>query len=191
MAFDSLEKTRARNAAKMIRFKVAAERPDAGVELIKYWPDLGQKDGIVAVYLPIKTEIDSLPLMGALQEAGYRLALPCIKGAKHPLEFRRYCLGDKLRGGAYNTREPLQTTPIVEPDIVLLPLLSYSGSGMRLGYGGGFYDRSLLGLRSRKQIFACGLAFSGQEAAIVPTGPYDQVLDGILTETGFRKFGQK
>lgn len=188
MVFDSLHKTKARNAAKMIRFKLADECPDAGVELIKYWSNLGVKKGVVAAFLPIKTEINVVPLMHALAGAGHKLALPCIKRTAHPLVFRSYQFGDKLRGGPYNTREPKRDAPIIEPDIVLLPLLAFSRIGMRLGYGGGFYDRTLEGLRTKKQIFACGVAYSGQEVPIVPTDQYDQKMDGVLTETGFRKF---
>ncbi len=188
MTFDSLEKTRARSAAKMIRFGLAKAGPGAGVELIRCWSQAGMKSGIVAGYLPLHSEIDARPLMRALVDAGHSLALPCIKRKAHPLEFRRYGFGDKLRGGAYNTREPLRGAAITEPDIVLLPLLAFARNGMRLGYGGGFYDRSLAVLRSKKPIFACGLAFAGQEVPVLPTDEFDQKLDGILTEKEFRVF---
>ncbi len=188
MAFDFLEKTRARNAAKMIRFGLASEEPRGSVGLLKYWPSTKRKNGIVAGYLPLQSEIDARPLMRALADAGHELALPCIKRKTHPLEFRRYGFGDKLRGGAYNTREPLRSAELVEPDIVLLPLLAFARNGMRLGYGGGFYDRTLAALRSKKPIFACGLAFAGQEVPVLPTDEFDQKLDGVLTENEFRVF---
>jgi len=188
MKFSSLDKSRARNAAKMIRIEAATNTPGAAVELLRCWPETGIRTGLAAVYLPIQSEIDTSPLSNALVEAGFDLALPCIKRVAHPLEFRRYKPGDKLRGGAYNTKEPLRTAEIVDPDIVLLPLLAFSRDGYRLGYGGGFYDRSLAELRAKKQIFACGLAFAAQEVPRVPTDEYDQKLDGVLTEREFRKF---
>lgn len=188
MAFQALEKTRARNAAKMIRARVAQKAPDAAVELLRHWPKLPVNPGTVATFLPIQSEINTGPLSEALLDAGFQLALPCIKRAQHPLEFRRYCPGDKLRGGPYNTKEPLKSADIVNPDIVLLPMLAFSRNGYRLGYGGGFYDRTLQKLRSHKQIFACGLAYAAQEVPRVPTDQYDQKLDGVLTEREFRKF---
>ncbi|NNC37334.1 MAG: 5-formyltetrahydrofolate cyclo-ligase [Acidimicrobiales bacterium] len=188
MAFLALEKTKARNAAKMSRRQAAIDTPAAAIELIQYWPEIGRKSGIVAIYLPIQSELNPGPLSGALVDAGYQLALPCIKRAAHPLEFRLYRPGDKLRGGPYNTREPVKTAYIVDPDIVLLPMLAFSTSGYRLGYGGGFYDRTLQSLRAQKEIFACGLAYAAQEVPLVPTDEYDQKLDGVLTEREFRKF---
>jgi len=188
MAFGALEKTRARNAATMIRMKLSRESCAAPIDIIKYWPQTGVKTGVVASYLPIKTELDPRPLMTALAQAGHELALPCIKRKQHPLEFRRYQLGDKLRGGAYNTREPQRTAVIVTPDVMLVPLLAFSRDGHRLGYGGGFYDRTLAALRSQGQIFACGLAFAGQEVPVLTTDEHDQKLDGVLTENGLRIF---
>jgi len=188
MAFKALEKTKARNAAKLIRAQAAAQAPDASVEVIRHWSELDVKSGIVATFLPIQSEIDTGPLSAALRDAGYQLALPCIKRAQHPLDFRRYTIGDRLRGGPYNTKEPLKTAETVEPNIVLLPMLAFSRDGYRLGYGGGFYDRTLQILRAKKQIFACGLAYAAQEVPRVPTDQYDQKLDGVLTEREFRKF---
>ena len=188
MAFIALEKTKARNAAKLIRSRAETNARGAGVELLRFWPEIGSTSGIVSIYLPIQSEIDPGPLSCALENAGFNLALPCIKRAKHPLEFRQYHPGDKLRAGPYGTKEPLKSADIVDPDIVLLPMLAFSRNGYRLGYGGGFYDRTLAGLRAKKQIFACGLAYAAQEVPLVPTDQYDQKLDGVLTELEFRKF---
>jgi len=196
MHFDSIHKTKARNAAKMIRAKLAGEQPDAGIELLRHWPDVKNDVGnrprrdkeCIAAYIPIHSEIDVWPLMRALADAGHSLALPCIKRKAHPLKFRRFALGDKLRRGAFGTREPMRDVKVVTPDIVLLPLLAYARDGCRLGYGGGFYDRTLQSLRASGEIFACGVAYSGQEVPTLPTDQYDEKLDGVLTETGFRKF---
>ncbi|HFB55447.1 MAG TPA: 5-formyltetrahydrofolate cyclo-ligase [Hellea balneolensis] len=200
MSFNALHKTRARNAATMIRQGLCDAAPDAGVELIRHWPQLagaaqdvlGTKPRIIAAYMPLRSEIDPRPLMQALTEsgagAGYDLALPCIKRKHHPLVFRRYEFGDKLKGGAYGTREPQSGAALCVPDIVLLPLLAFSRDGERLGYGGGYYDRTLAELRASQKIFACGLAYSGQEVPTLTSGEHDQKLDGVLSEKYFRKF---
>jgi 5-formyltetrahydrofolate cyclo-ligase len=196
MSFDALHKTHARNAARMIRQQLCGDEPDAGVELIKHWPQLaaaaqdvlGAKPRIIAAYMPLRSEIDPRPLTQALAEAGYDLALPCIKRKHHPLVFRHYEFGDKLKGGAYGTREPQPSAALYVPDMILLPLLAFSRDGVRLGYGGGYYDRTLAELRASRKIFACGLAYSGQEVPILSSGEYDQKLDGVLSEKYFRKF---
>lgn len=187
----------------MIRAKLVTENTGAGVELIKHWPltciknkqeawrERSERQGVyntIATYIPLQSEIDPTPLMHALVDAGHRLALPCIKRKGHLLEFREYNIGDKLRGGAHGTKEPPRSAPLITPDTILLPLLAYSRIGVRLGYGGGYYDRTLAELRSKRAIFACGLAYSGQEVPILPSDVHDQVLDGVLTETGFKDF---
>jgi len=126
--------------------------------------------------------------MAALNDAGHTVCLPEIVRKAHPLRFRAYVPGDDLRRGPYGTAEPVKTAPEVTPQIVLLPLLAFTPEGWRLGYGGGFYDRTLAALREKGDVFACGVAYSGQETSGVPTDQYDQKLDGLLTETGFRKF---
>lgn len=188
MAFIALEKTKARNAAKMLRTRAVEKVPDAHIELLLRWPNSELRQGIVATYLPIQSEIDPTPLSKALYDAGYQLSLPCIKRAHHPLEFRRYKPGDPLRSGPYNTREPAKDAEIIDPDLIFLPMLAFSPNGYRLGYGGGFYDRTLQNLRAKKKIFACGLAYAAQEVPVIPTDEYDQKLDGVLTEREFRKF---
>lgn len=188
MAFENLDKTKARHAAKMIRARAVLESADAGVDLLRHWSSTGIKAGVVALYLPLQSEIDTEPLMHALRDHGHQLALPCIKRKAHPLQFRRYTPGDKLRGGAFGTKEPQREAELVDPDIILLPMLAFTPIGYRLGYGGGFYDRTLHALRAKKEIFACGLAFAAQEVPVLPTDEYDQKLDGVLTEAGFKRF---
>ncbi len=192
MRYHTMHKTRARTAAKMIRARLAQKLPDAGIELIKHWPETGIKTGKVAAYIPIGTEIDVWPLMWALSERGYGICLPQIRRKARPLVFRDWHKGDRLKPGPYGTREPLKSAPQCQPEIILVPLLAFSWDGHRLGYGGGYYDRTLTALRSPKRagrpIFACGIAYSGQEVPTLPTDSFDQKLDGVLTETGFRRF---
>ncbi|MBL4852970.1 MAG: 5-formyltetrahydrofolate cyclo-ligase [Robiginitomaculum sp.] len=188
MKFTTLNKTKARNAAKAIRHGLTLARPGAGSELLRHWPLLGIKSGTIAGYIPIHTEIDVWPLMGALVEAGHTLALPRIRRPGHPLTFHTFNVGDKLVRGPFGTKEPVRSAPVISPDVILLPLLAYARDGSRLGYGGGYYDRTLNALRSHAKIFACGVAFSGQEVPTLPTDGHDQRLDGVLTETGLRLF---
>ncbi len=183
-----MHKTRARNAAKMIRQDLYNDNPDAGVELLRYWPKTEIKRGIIAAYWPINTEIDPRPLMLALQDCGHKLCLPCIGRAEKALIFRDYKIGDRLVRGAYGTKQPAKTAKITRPDIILLPLLGFTANGHRLGYGGGYYDRTLAYLRDTGKVFACGLAFSGQEVPILPTDQHDQKLDAVLTERYFKRF---
>jgi 5-formyltetrahydrofolate cyclo-ligase len=113
-----------------------------------------------------------------------RLALPAIAGKGKPLLFRAWTPGDLMDKGVWGIAEPKADKPAVEPDVVLVPLLAFDRQGWRLGYGGGFYDRTLQELRARKPIAAVGLAYEGQEVEAVPRLDYDQQLDWVLTPSG-------
>jgi 5-formyltetrahydrofolate cyclo-ligase len=141
---------------------------------------LGGKFGAVSAYWPIRTEIDPRPLLIAL--AGSAMALPVVIGPGHPLEFRRWREGDTLDIGVFGTAHPPATAEIVEPDLLLVPLLAFDRRRYRLGYGAGYYDRTLAGLRSRKKIMAVGVAFAGQEVDSVPIDGWDQQLDLVITD---------
>jgi len=137
---------------------------------------------IVAGYAPIRSEFDPMPLMGVLASRGARLALPVIVGRDAPLEFRDWHIGQPLQSGPLGISEPgLEARP-VEPDVVLVPLAAFDRAGHRIGYGAGYYDRTLVRLRRRKPVIAIGLAFSTQEIARVPALPHDVRLDYIATE---------
>jgi len=105
----------------------------------------------------------------------------------HPLIFRAWEPNDEVQLGHFSVREPHRDQPEVRPDVILMPLLAFTNSGDRLGYGGGFYDRTLTALRAKHDVFACGVAYAAQETDLLPTDKHDQKLDGIVTETGFRK----
>ena len=139
---------------------------------------------IVSGFSAIGAEIDPQPLLLALGRAGHRLALPVMQGKGKPLLFRAWTPGDEMAPAVWGIAEPLATRPEVQPDIVLVPLLAFDGAGYRLGYGGGFYDRTLELLRGEKPVVAVGIAYDEQRLDAVPHLDYDQPLDWVLTPSG-------
>lgn len=137
---------------------------------------------IIASYYRRGTEMDLLALTDALRAAGHVIALPVINGKREPLLFRSYQPGDALAQGHFGTQEPLPNAPLVEPDILLVPLLAFDRQKGRLGYGGGYYDRTLNDLRQRKKIVAIGIGYACQEVLEIPMNSYDARLDTIATE---------
>ena len=139
-------------------------------------------DVTVSGFMPLKTEINPLPLMQKLAEQGARLALPVVAGRGKPLVMRQWAWGEPLASGVWGIREPKPDAPEVEPDIVLVPLLAFDRTGHRIGYGAGYYDMTITGLRAKKPVTAVGIAFAAQEIAVVPATPRDARLDLVLTE---------
>jgi 5-formyltetrahydrofolate cyclo-ligase len=137
---------------------------------------------IVSGFMPMKSEINPLPLMRALADTGAALALPAVAGKGKPLVMRAYAFGETLASGVWGIREPRPDARQVDPDILLVPLLAFDRRGHRIGYGAGYYDMTITALRARKTIVAVGIAFAAQEIAEVPTSPRDARLDLVLTE---------
>lgn len=136
----------------------------------------------VSAYCPVGSEIDPVPLYGALLARGLTGGLPVVVGKDKPLLFHRWRPGEALVPGVLGIGVPPSDAPPVEPDLLLVPLLAFDRRGYRLGYGGGFYDRTLEALRARGKVLAIGVGFAVQEVASVPSGPDDQRLDWIATE---------
>jgi 5-formyltetrahydrofolate cyclo-ligase len=137
---------------------------------------------VVSGFWPIKDEIDIRPLMIELHNGGCQLALPVVQGRGKPLLFRAWRPGDPLEQGVFGTLQPTPKRETLEPDALIVPMLACDEGGWRLGYGGGFYDRTLLGLRGRKAVTAVGVGFTAQFIDSVPHGPDDQRLDWLLTD---------
>jgi 5-formyltetrahydrofolate cyclo-ligase len=137
---------------------------------------------VIAGFMPLKSEINPLPLLQKLAEAGARLALPAIAGRGKPLIMRAWEFGAPLDRGQWGIREPKPDAPEVEPDILLVPLLAFDRAGYRLGYGAGYYDMTIHRLRALKPVAAVGIAFAAQELPKIPTTPRDERLDLVLTE---------
>ncbi len=137
---------------------------------------------IVSGFMPLKSEINPLPLMRKLAGQGARLALPVVVGRGKPLLMREWVFGEPLVAGVWGIREPKPEAAVVDPDILLVPLLAFDRAGHRIGYGAGYYDLTLAQLRARKSVIAAGLAFAVQEVAAIPATPRDARLDLVLTE---------
>ena len=158
----------AAGAALLARFE-SAVTPAPGVTVSGYWP--------------IGSEIDARPLMARLSERGHALGLPVVEAPGRPLLFRSWRPGEPLEKAGFGLSEPAADKAPVTPGLLLVPLLGFDRRGFRLGYGGGFYDRTLERLRAAAPAtLAVGLAFAAQEVEAVPLEPTDQRLDWIVTE---------
>lgn len=144
---------------------------------IKFTPGV-----IVSGFSPMKTEINPIPLMRKLADAGAKLALPAIAGRGKPLIMRAWTFGEPLAAGQWGIREPVPEAPEVAPDILIVPLAAFDRVGHRIGYGAGYYDMTINALRAKKKIIAIGIAFAAQEIPQVPATERDARLDLVLTE---------
>lgn len=181
------EKSAARKAAIALRDDAyAAWNLRAGLALAAQPFPVAPAPGhsVVSGFYPYLNEIDTRPLLGKLAGEGWTTALPVVLGKGVPLEFRRWLPGEPTVPGRWDIPRPPDDAPIVEPDVLIVPLLQFDRRGYRLGYGGGFYDRTLELLRSRKRVVAIGVAFAVQEVAQVPQEAFDQRLDFVMTEQG-------
>ena len=123
-------------------------------------------------------------LLHALRQAGWRIALPVVLGRAQPLEFRLWLPDGTLVPGSFGIPVPCEGSTVVEPDVMFVPMLAFDRFGYRLGYGGGFYDRTLALARQDRAAAAIGVAYAAQQIDRCPTGDYDQPLDGIITQNG-------
>jgi 5-formyltetrahydrofolate cyclo-ligase len=142
-----------------------------------------EKPERVSLFFSVKGEIDTGPLAGKLAQAGVPLCLPVIVGKGEPLVFRDWRPGDPLDDRPFGLKEPPESAAEVVPDLLFVPLAAFDRLGGRVGYGGGFYDRTLDKLRSNGgRAVAIGLAFATQEVACAPVAAHDALLEWILTE---------
>lgn len=146
---------------------------------------------VVSTYVAIGDEADPSPLTEVLRGRGHPIALPRVAGKGKPLQFHLYEEGAKLVPGPFGLSQPAPDWPTVVPGVLIVPLLAFDAKGNRLGYGAGFYDRTLRELRARHEVLAVGYAFAGQEVAEVPQHEGDERLDMIVTEVGARRFAKR
>ena len=177
------EKSRLRKHARETRRALAD--PDFALRLAECAEDLGLVPGtIVGAYHAHKGEADPAELLARLVELGMCIAFPRITARDTALDFHIVPAGEILMPGSFGIPEPLAHWPHAVPGILLVPLLAFDARGHRLGYGGGYYDRTLAALN----VPAFGIAYAGQEVASLPVEAHDRTLSGILTEDGLRLF---
>ena len=145
---------------------------------------LPQKPFVVSGFSSLPDEFRVWPLLRRLHGEGHALAMPVMQGKGLPLVFRAWAPGDAMDKAVWGIAEPRADKPVLEPDIVLVPLLAFDATGWRLGYGGGYFDRTLRGLRARKSIVAIGLAYDESQVDAVPHLDYDERLDWVLRPSG-------
>lgn len=179
------EKTRLRAAALQARRAAAAGAPAkaAAEAAAVFLEQVAIPADATAGYRPIRGELDPTPLMRALHERGLPLAVPVIDAADAPLRFRIWTPDSAMIEGPFGAAIPAEGA-WVEPALLITPLLAFDRSGARLGYGGGYYDRTLAALRARGAGRAIGFAYAAQEVAAIPHAREDQSLDGVVTERG-------
>jgi 5-formyltetrahydrofolate cyclo-ligase len=161
----------------------AAERAKAAETIAtRAFPLTIMPGTIVSGFSPLKSEINPLPLMRKLADAGAQLALPVVAGRGKPLIMRAFAFGDALASGQWGIREPKPEAGEVAPDILLVPLLAFDRNGHRVGYGAGYYDMTIAKFRAMKRITAVGIAYAAQQIDTVPVTPRDARLDLVLKE---------
>ena len=179
----AVEKQAARRAAMAVRkraHRAARGAGNAAAEHVLAWLKTQPEVQVIAGYMPINTEIDILPLMRALHRRGYQVCVPVIMGKAMPLKFRAWTPESPMVSGDFGALVP-ETGGWLRPDLLLCPMLAFDATGQRMGYGGGFYDRSLAELAP---VRALGFAYSAQQVERLPCEATDMPLDGVATEAG-------
>lgn len=192
--FASKEILRLRMAAA--RREASKARPDAARHAARVFMDHAPlpQGAVVSLYHPMKDELDTRPLAEALLDREFEIALPVTPKKRGRLTFRAFRDGDPLHPDRYGIMTPSEDAPEVRPMLIVTPLLAFARDGGRLGYGGGYYDRTLAALRAEGDILAVGFAYAAQEVGKLPMGRTDQLLDWIVTEReaidarGLKKF---
>lgn len=136
-------------------------------------------DKVVAGYIATGSEADASKLLIAAEAKGCTLALPHVTSRVAPMRFLKWSSKDRLESGPFGLLQPVESAPVVVPDIILVPLVAFDRQLMRLGQGAGHYDRALSILEN---CFAVGIAWSAQQTDILPADPWDVPLDAVLTE---------
>ena len=184
------KKSVVRAQLKTERKAAAAARPDAGRHAARnFMANIPFTDDMtVALYYPKGDELDTTALLEALLDRGCKIALPITPATRAPLEFKQFSPGDPLEQGRHGILCPEQSAPSAHPNIIVTPLLGFSRKGDRLGYGGGYYDRTLEAIRAGAPVLAVGYGFGAQEVDAFPTNAHDQPLDWVVTERAAVKF---
>jgi len=182
-------KSELRLQARAARVPLARAVPDHAARLAAHAGALAIADGsLVGAYVAMGDEADPRLLLQALAARGCRFAFPRVAQKRAPLDFHHVQPDAAFTRSAFGVAEPAPDWPRAAPKIFLVPLLAFDASGTRLGYGGGFYDRTLAATPGARAI---GVAFAGQEVSVLPRLAYDQPLDAVVTENGVRHFPRR
>ncbi len=174
-------KAAARKSALAARKVAYAAGQGQAAELLADFLSL-HRGRALAGYMAMRTEIDPMAAMVAHQGP---VGVPVIVGPHQALRFREWTPGSAMVTGEFGALIPVEGTWI-EPEVLIVPLLGFDGRGYRLGYGGGFYDRTLQVLRAKRPTLAIGFGFAAQEVPEVPIDEHDQRLDHMITDQGVR-----
>jgi 5-formyltetrahydrofolate cyclo-ligase len=183
------EKASLRGKAHAARAALDADfRADAAEAVAKCFFDnvVLEQGEVIAGYWRIRDELDCRPILVRLMDNGQPVVLPVVMGSDVPLDMRLWEPEAPLYEAGFGTLAPSDLAPRAVPDVVLMPLLGFDATGTRLGYGGGYYDRTLASLSHKPRLI--GLAFAAQELPAIPREAHDLPLDAIVTETGIRFF---
>jgi 5-formyltetrahydrofolate cyclo-ligase len=180
----SKEKDLLREQALARRDALPATERQASAEFVasRAFPIDVRRGAVVSGFMPMKSEINPLPLLKRLAAGGATLALPVVAGRGKPLIMRAWEFGAPLDQGVWGIRQPKAESPEVDPDILIVPLAAFDRRGHRIGYGAGYFDMTINRLRRLKSITAIGIAFAVQEIPRVPATERDEPLDLVLTE---------
>ena len=180
----SQDKHERRSAARALRKRLAEVDPMASSRAADHARDVPQAQ-IVALYRAMGSELDTDALAKALEAAGRRLCLPVLVQRDAPMQFRAWAPGEPLELDAAGCPAPLPLAEIVDPDLILTPLLAFDRFGGRLGQGGGYYDRTFA---ERPDALRIGFAYAGQGVERLTLEDHDVRLHGVLTEAGYQEF---
>ena len=181
---------RAQAAARRERLHASAKDSASSAALACFREHVDLAAGrALSAYLPVRAEFDVTPILRHAHARGCPTCLPVVLGRGRPLSFRRWAPGEPLVDGTFGIAIPPPEAETLDPAILLVPMLAFDGEGYRLGYGGGFYDRTLALRRARgPAALAVGVAFAGQRIERVPRNTEDERLDWIVTEEGAQRF---
>jgi 5,10-methenyltetrahydrofolate synthetase len=180
---------RERLLAERLRIQPSARRAYAGEIARHVLSLLGPLAGrIVSLYWPIRAEPDLRALATSIRDAGGSCALPVVVEKKAPMVFRLWEPGAKLVPGIWNIPVPPSGAPVI-PDAVLAPVVGFDQACFRLGYGGGYFDRTLASMPKRP--FAIGVAYADAALATIYPLPHDVPLDAVVTERGILQASEK
>jgi 5-formyltetrahydrofolate cyclo-ligase len=181
-----------RREAKRKRAELAHAHPDFARDAAEHVGALKIADGVtVGAYIAINEEADPHIILKKLTLQNCEIAYPRVVGKDDPLAFHHWKPGRVMTRGAYGIPEPSKDWPLAYPKILLVPLLAFDRAGHRLGYGGGYYDRTLDFLRANSTVRAIGVAYAGQEVDALPREDHDHPLDAVITENGVREFTRR